>query len=1095
MSRRDHSAGKGSSDPAEPDESRDGLTSGDGRGEPHGRDHDIFDLAGSDAELLNSGWIPDPLPQHTPLFRALARGLETVEARLRARGGKPLRRGIRVFWAILAAIGVLLLVGPIINKPLDFDDIIASADVDEVDWVARDAKIDYAVERGGDGGFATEVRESYTADFLNGPEAKVSRSLVTEFQGHDARFELHSATIDGEPAKVRIDRGPATTTIDLRRADGADFDGKQRIALSYRLHNLVTSETDEAGGRLLDRWTWPVLAPSWPQATKGIEVSFTLPTEVNDALVRRPVAYVGWLLLSATERLTPEETTADGVRYALTNDQTLPPNADIEIRASFEPGTFAQPPTTPLFWLQTYGPLIPLALLAVLLLFALAARRIVWADSAGRPWYLPRSEPPDELTPELAARLLGKRRHVELAELLSARPGVRPPSDHRGRVSRRRSARGSQAARASRSTGTVRTDHLPGSGPLAAKDRWIAAVARAGRRAGRLGNLPTVWSRTAGWSQNDPIVERKLRWIPDSYVRDTFLLAPLALTVLQWGLLRQLSHQVILLVVWWPAVFVLVSTALAIAITAAAARPRPLTPDGALAAQQLKGVDAYANSTRLLDRGPIDEPLLGYAMLAESPRRAGDALTRLAAVEAADRSIERGWRTESFITVPALLALAASLAVLAGSIVTVSTLPPPYPGSVDRITEYHDLPGSLYTQVTGFEIEAELTRGDDGRARLEVTEHHDVGFDAHSSRVPQFVREWPTSRLGQDLGFDLESVRIDGRDAPYRELPQSRTQSTAMTTQFEDALDGDHRIDISYSLASPVVEAPNGPDTIQQLRWTAWYDFWEHEYYTNPSNPFDGSAPVRPIRLSFALAPELVDAAIGGGWIDSDYQRGDDGDPLEDGNWYEPWVRTADFVSDHDEQLHKVRIGSERTRADGAVVREIDVDAIELVPEAADADAPVSGVPDPDFELDTSELGKYELGLTSDLGVRIDFRAGTFTGVSADAYANYRLAYDLPYILLLALAAVVIAASAGVLALGLRGRRRPSASLATVAFLAIPLLAAAQCVLFFWNVGPMDGDDARIIGPVVAGGFMLAAVLAETIVVARRGMGETGPHD
>ncbi|MBN9612639.1 MAG: hypothetical protein J0H64_04105, partial [Actinobacteria bacterium] len=79
-------------------------TPADGTGDSRDQDpvaaprHDVFDLAGSDEDLLNSGWIPDPLPQHTPLFRGLATALEWAEARLRARGGRPLRQGIRVFW-------------------------------------------------------------------------------------------------------------------------------------------------------------------------------------------------------------------------------------------------------------------------------------------------------------------------------------------------------------------------------------------------------------------------------------------------------------------------------------------------------------------------------------------------------------------------------------------------------------------------------------------------------------------------------------------------------------------------------------------------------------------------------------------------------------------------------------------------------------------------------------------------------------------------------------------------------------------------------------------------------------------------------------
>lgn len=127
---------------------RGGSTGGDGAPAAGGpRGPDFFDLAGSDPELLNSGAIPDPQPGHTPLFRWLAQVLTAIEARLRARGAAPVRGLIRFFWIFVAAVGVFLLVGPVVNKPADFDQIIASSKVADVDWVARDARIDYSVER------------------------------------------------------------------------------------------------------------------------------------------------------------------------------------------------------------------------------------------------------------------------------------------------------------------------------------------------------------------------------------------------------------------------------------------------------------------------------------------------------------------------------------------------------------------------------------------------------------------------------------------------------------------------------------------------------------------------------------------------------------------------------------------------------------------------------------------------------------------------------------------------------------------------------------------------------------------------------------
>lgn len=62
--------------------------------------------------------------------------------------------------------------------------------------------------------------------------------------------------------------------------------------------------------------------------------------------------------------------------------------------------------------------------LAAFALFALAARRVVWADSAGEPWYLPRAEPLEKLSPDHAARLLRKPWHAELIRELADAPAA-----------------------------------------------------------------------------------------------------------------------------------------------------------------------------------------------------------------------------------------------------------------------------------------------------------------------------------------------------------------------------------------------------------------------------------------------------------------------------------------------------------------------------------------------------------------------------------------------------------------------------------------------------------------------------------------------
>ncbi|PRI11364.1 hypothetical protein [Leucobacter massiliensis] len=1025
---------------------------------------DPFDLAGSDPELLNSGRIPDPQPAHTPLFAWLARILTAVEARLRARGDATVRNAIRALWAIVALVGAFLLVGPIVNEPLDIDDVLASAKIDEVDWIASDARIDYAVSRDPGGRFAVTGTEHYTANFTNGPEARIERVFPTEFQGRDTGFELSSATVDGQPAEVELRRGATVTRVLISPPGGERFEGSSEIELSFALRDLVTEKHDDATGTEVERWSWDLLGASWPQATKGLAVSVTLTPELDAALLRAPRAHVGWLLIGGTAWLSPEAETAEGVRYAFTNDDTLPPYPDLVIDLSFERGTFTLPATTALFWWQSWGPLLPLAVLGVFALFALAARRVVWADSAGEPWYLPRAEPPDELTAAEAAQLRQRPWHAELIDALSR--GV-PPRPGR----KRRKERAEPPSR-----------------------QWLTAVARAGMRAGRLGNLPSVLRRQARWDRDDRAVAAELRWVPDSYVRDSFIFGSLAIALLQWGLLRQLSHQVMLTVVWWPALFVLCSTVLALLTVWAVWRPRPLTRAGALAMQQLKGIDAYARATRLVDRGPVDDPLLPYALLGVGPRRGGRGVARLAAQESGDRWLWRGWRTEHFVSMPAILALLLALATLAAAIFTVSTRPSPYEQAEFVTWPSSNAPGAIWAQIEGFDIAAELDRDEQAGARLSVTERLRVRFTPGGSSVPQLAREWPRERLGQSLGLAVESVRVDGEEVPFAETAGAHT--TAMVTRMSEVRDGPSDVEVRYTLSRPVVDAPDGPDSQQQLRWAAALGFWEDSYYTNPANPFDGSAPVRPLRVELTVAPELVAEIRTGGWIASD--RDAERVPAERGNGFRPWVSEQRVYLGEgleDSVLHDLRIGEERNGGDGSLIVSLDADAVQSrVAEDLGSETPAGpwGV----SEEINAGLEKYELDLTGDLGAVLNFPAGTFSNVDVDGYERYRSAYQLPYATVLALAGAVAAASAGTFVFALRLRRRASASLRTIAFGAIPLAAAAQCVLFCWALLPMPGGDQRIWGGVWLGALMLTGVFAQMIMVGRRsGTVQNGPHD
>ncbi|MGO3146448.1 MAG: DUF2207 domain-containing protein [Leucobacter sp.] len=1045
------------------------------------RDHgkvadEIFDFSGTDPDQLKSGRIPDPQPEHSLLFRWLADVLGAIEEFLRARGGTPLRMAIRFFWGLLAAIGIFLLVGPIINKQADFDDVIASSKIENVDWIAKDASFDFDVTREDDGSFQTTVHEKYTAVFVNGDENTVLRRLITEVHGHDAEFELLDAKVDGEAVDAAVTGRATTTDIELRPSDESKFSGTHLIEVSYVLNHLIENSTDAVTEAPVDQWNWPVIAPNWPQATSGLEVSVTLPRDVDDALVRKPHATVGWLLVSGNEWLEPDSETPESVTYSFSNDDNLPPNSQVVAVFVFEGGTFTQPEETTLFWVQTWGPLIPLGILLVIMLFSLAARWVVWADTVGEPWFVVRSDPPDNMSPMLAAQLLGKTRHAEIVSTLAdgAHDGINSSDQTEDRARKRR---------------LFKRKIKPTDGSRARKfrERWLTRLAQAGRRAGRAGNFPSVAKRAASWSNADAPVDKNLRWVPDSYVRDTFIWAPIAVTLLQWGILRQLSEQFILLVVWWPFAFVAASTIIACISIWAVLRPRPLTRKGALAVQQLKGIDVYARGTRLLDRGPVDDALLPYAVLFESPRRAGKTITEHAVRETGNRDLANGWRGSHFLSIPSMLAFIASIAIFAGSIVLVSMQPVPYGSEKYLSWPSSDVKGTIWTQVEGFNIEAELTRDDNGEARLDVTEHLTVGFEAGGASIPQIEREWTKSRFGQDLGLTVSSVTVDGDEVAFASRDGERT--VAMATRLTDVIEGVHDVTVRYSLSHPAVEVADGGDRMQQVRWAAMLRHWDDTYYTNQSNAFDGSAPVRPMRFEFTVAPDLVNEVRSGGW--TSYGDADD-QPYESGTGFKPWAYENDVYLDGpsgelgDSIRYETRIGVETIRDDGALVASIDADAVEsrvaVDEHGEDAGPPNTYGVDPEVN---AALTSHELSITGDPGATLNFEPGTFTNVTPGSYDDYRTSYQTPLITLIVFTLFVVAVAIAVFVYVFKSRRSSGYSLLLTSAGTITLLAVAETIVFWWVVGDMRGSSPAIPGLVTLGLFMWVVVVAQWIIVGR----------
>ena len=914
--------------------------------------------------------VPDERRRPSAVWTALSGRVDAAESWLARHGGLGLRRIIRFFWVLIALGGIVLLMGPIINPPLSIDDVTKSAGTASERWIARDFEADYTIARDSNGQLTARVEERISALFPQGvDENGIQRVLATDYEGHSLDPSQVTATLDGKALKIQ--RSASASRLTLSMDAGHRLSGDHTFVLDYDLHNLAYPATDSATGKTVDLLQWDVFGPSWPQAFAALKVDVTLPDALAGHLIRPPRGELAWLIVGAGEWLTPDNSVPGQATYEFTSKQNIPPHANAGFIMNFDAGTFTMPQHDALWWIQTFGPAVPLLLLLVALLLAMAARAVAWADARGRAWYVAQYDPPPGVSPRLAAQVLRTSAGVALADSLD---------DERA------------AAKKSR------RDLLP-------------ATARAARRTGRVGDRPRAIASYLSAPERRASLDTGLRRIPRGFVRDTFIGAPIALTVVQWGLVRQLSHQVAFSIVWWPVAFVLVSSAVAIIVLAITLSARPLTEKGAIVRQYLLGIREYVRQTSFLDRVTLTDKLLPYAVLVLPARRAGVRVVELIGEELGDENATRGWRSDGYLTIPRLLIrIVAPLAIIA-AIVVVSTVPTPLAGTPDYVSYSGDLDGTDAWRIDTADLAAHLSRTDDGRAQLEVTETLGVTFTADSARVPQFVQQWPDAYEGQSLRLKVAEITVDG--SPVAFTVQHEQNTTLALTRMSNPLAGKHAVAVDYTIASAAVAADSGHGTVDQVRWAALLSGWN--YATGWG---DSEHPIAPLTVSLTMPDDLAGAATSSGWLGSDGTL--------------PFGTAASSADDFGTSAESM------TSTDGATTHIL--------------------------QLTASKDGLYPTDLGyGDLGSQLDFPAGTFTGPDVGALRSAKFTALLPSLSSITVGALaLIIAAMGIVA---GARRRPRVFAAgtprDLVHLLGPALAIASVILFGWASAHLYGDEPQ----------------------------------
>ena len=892
--------------------------------------------------------------RQTPLYRALAGWLLRVEAWLQSHGGTPLRRGIRTFWGAVAATGVLLLVGPVINAPLTFDDIVSSAGDATDTWIARSFNAHYAIARDDDGRLVVEVEERITAFFPDDvDESAIERIVANQLEGHDLRPVVRSASLDGREVTPEVRAGSTTTTMTIDA--GESLSGDHEVVLRYDLHDLAHPKQDASSKQWYEQVQWDIFGPDWRHASAKKSLTVEVSDDLVAAFARQPTAGMQWLLLSNSTTLTPDEQTGSTTIYRVDNDQNMPPYSSFWFTLRWEPGTITMPAPSALYWIQVVGPFVPLLLLALALVLAGAARSVAWADARGRAWFTVQDRPRREGSPGLDARLWRARRTSALVDAVTA-------------------------------YGDTSSD--------AAARRLL----RVARRTGRLGDLPAAWTTYRGSAAYRAQFTDGLRRVPRGFVRDAFLGTAIGFVLLQWGLVRQLSYQVPLSVYWWPAAIVVVSTVLAAAVVVVTLSAKPLTPDGALAVEHLRGQRLFLTQTSAAERITARDPLLPYVVMFSPARQAARLIRSLLEAEGIAAKVTSD---PTFVTGPRLVVRTAAVVLFVAAcavsfLTTASTR-----HGLDHFELLRDVDGDYGVYVSDVDIDARLSLADDGRVRIDVVETLQATVDSNLRAIPQLTRIWRDRIDGHDQRLRVEAITVDGAEVPFA---QSRLKGHAFVqSRLPDDWPGEHLITVRYSLEDAASAVQVGGRWLDQVRWTALLPWWQETWEGVDHDP-------ERLRVALQLPRDVADHLTGqSGWLDELPHR--------------PSREPA-----------PLRL---RGAADGDV-------RVELVAEQ-------SGEYEP---------GSLWPSASAYVGVQLQFDAGTVTQTSRDQWRANLAIVLVPYLLAPTLAVVVVALSSlGVVAARRRSRwLRGGVRRDAVRWLP-PWLTAAQLPLLGWATADMYSDD------------------------------------
>lgn len=228
----------------------------------------------------------------------------------------------RIFWGVLAAVGITLLAGG------------ATYAVNTNNFFIRSYAIHYDLSKDTEGHSKLVTTETITAVFPrydqnHGPE----RAIPTTYKGHPVHLTITAVTDEnGTPLEHHILKDTDDVWI-LRIGNANSYvHGEHTYRITYTQHDIT--HTYEDTGR--DEWYWDTNGTEWNVPIQKFAVTVNVDESIRSALQGEPYCYQG--IAGATNLCEVSETTAGTYSTATSG---LQPGENVSLAFGFSKGTFA----------------------------------------------------------------------------------------------------------------------------------------------------------------------------------------------------------------------------------------------------------------------------------------------------------------------------------------------------------------------------------------------------------------------------------------------------------------------------------------------------------------------------------------------------------------------------------------------------------------------------------------------------------------------------------------------------------------------------------------------------------------------------------